>query len=243
MPSCSSHRCQDFLHRQFFPALLLFLAAATAPAQSNTRSLQGEPNHEIYFETMIPVSQTRLIAAADGSDLFTAGVEYNAHFRRHIFLHYLNPLSVGFDFLGPLVHARVDWAPEFLPVAVLREPAKTNFWGGNLSPNDKQYLYGIGLSPIGYRMVWRPSKNIKPFFDGRIGGIAFTQKALSPWASYANFTAQATIGVQTRINTRMDLRIGAQLFHFSNLYFAQSNPGLDVPAVNFGLSYHLPFRK
>ena len=75
---------------------------------------------------------------------------------------------------------------------------------------------------------------------GKLGAIAFDQKALSLNASYANFNVQAAFGVQIRMTDRMDLRVEPfEFFHVSNGYLAASNPGMDELATRIGISYYL----
>jgi len=166
------------------------------------------------------VSSQQLFSAARDCKVFTGGVEYDRH-------------SWGYG-----LKARLDYAPEFLPVVILSEPAKADVWG-NPQTKAKQLVPGIGLSPMGIRMLWRPEKNVKPFFSGKVGFLLFPQKVLSPDATYENLSVHATGGLQTVLTKKTDLRLGFSYFHFSDAYLVKSNPGLDVMAVDFGISYHL----
>jgi hypothetical protein len=90
------------------------------------------------------------------------------------------------------------------------------------------------------RFLYRDGKKIRPFFMGKLGAAAFTKKALSPDATYANFNIQASFGVQYALNNRYDLRVEPfQFFHISNGYLAPSNPGMDQIGWKIGFSYHL----
>jgi opacity protein-like surface antigen len=109
-----------------------------------------------------------------------------------------------------------------------------------MSPGQKQHVFGISVLPIGYRLTWFPDKPVKIFWDSRVGGILFTEKALSPTASMANFSFGSALGTQFRLKSRMDFRLGAEFFHFSDGYFARSNPGMDQVGATFGVSYHIP---
>lgn len=73
--------------------------------------------------------------------------------------------------------------------------------------------------------------------------IGFTKKVLSPTAGYASFTLQFSVGLQTRLSDRWDLRAGALYFHFSNAFLVPSNPGFDSMGYGAALSYHLGKRK
>jgi hypothetical protein len=68
--------------------------------------------------------------------------------------------------------------------------------------------------------------------------IGFTQKALSNYASYENFSLQQAVGIQFRLTDRFDVRTGVSDFHFSNGFVVPNNPGIDEMSWNAGLSYH-----
>ena len=104
-------------------------------------------------------------------------------------------------------------------------------------------IEGLGISPIGLRMIWRDGKNWKPYYTIKGGMIGFTHKALSEQGSYENFTLQQNIGIQFRLNRQLDFRAGLSDFHFSNGFMVPNNPGIDEMSYNAGLSYHLTRRQ
>jgi hypothetical protein len=165
---------------------------------------------------------------------FTGGIEYD----RHSLGARLNPVGVRLSSVGKLVKARLDYAAEILPLVLLREPAKADKWGNPLT-TARQTLPGMGISPLGMRMLWRSDRALKPYWSVKLGGVVFTQKALSPTATYADFSIQSSLGMQVRLTKGADLRMGFEFFHFSNAYVNGSNPGLDTLGVNFGMNYHL----
>jgi hypothetical protein len=186
----------------------------TVPEKQPVRS-------EIAVMGMIPDGDYRLFSATVRCNAWTVGVEYDRHSWGH--------------FMG----AQMDYVVEFIPVVVLSEPAKSDFWGNARSPN-QQLLYGVSISPFGFRWLWRSDKAVKPYVVGKLGAIAFNQKALSLNASYANFNVQAAFGVQIKMTRRVDLRVEPfEFFHVSNGYFAASNPGMDELATRYGITYHL----
>lgn len=198
------------------------------------------PYKEVFLESKIPLNHERLIGAAEHATVYTGGFEYAIHYSKRPWIHYLNPMSVGFDVMGALFDARVDSTFEFLPVAILREPLTLDNWGNDYSPGQKKHLFGVSVLPIGYRLTWFPNKPVNVIWDSRVGGILFTDKALSPTASMANFSFGSSLGTQFRIKKNMDFRVGAEFFHFSDGYFAKSNPGMDQVGATFGISYHIP---
>lgn len=179
------------------------------------------PEQEFAVTGMIPYGDYRMFSATVRCNAWTVGVEYDRH-------------SLGY-FLG----ARVDYVAEVIPFVLLSEPAKSDFWGNPKSPN-QQYLHGLSILPLGFRMLWRGNKPLKLYISTKLGAIAFNQKALSLNASYANVNLQSDFGMQVRLSDRTDLRvIPFQFFHVSNAYLAASNPGMDELAAQIGISYHL----
>jgi hypothetical protein len=176
---------------------------------------------EIAETSLISYGSHKLFGAAERCNLWTAGVEYD----RHIWGYHLK--------------SRMDYVVEVLPFVLLSEPAVADFWGNPKSPY-QQLVHGVGLSPFGFRMLWRSNKRIKPYLIGKAGVIAFPKKVLSTDASYANFNFQGDFGLQIRLTDRVELRLDPlEYFHFSNGYLAASNPGLDELGAKFGISYHL----
>ena len=178
------------------------------------------PKGEISVMGMIPDGDYRLFSATVRCHAWTIGVEYD---RR----------------IGRLLGARFDWATEIIPVMILSQPKVADFWGNGLT-SAQELVPGISISPVGMRFLYRDGKKIRPFFLGKLGGAVFTQKALSPDATYVNFNIQAAFGVQYAISDRYDLRVEPfQFFHISNGYLAASNPGMDQIGWRIGFTYHL----
>jgi hypothetical protein len=175
---------------------------------------------ELTVEGLASYGHYKIFASGSGCHLYTGGLEYDRH-------------SWG-RFLG----ARVDYVAEFLPLVLLDAPLTQDIWGDPTSP-DHHIVPGIGISPIGFRMLWRDHKAIKPYLTAKGGILVFPQKVLSQEATYVNFSLQSATGVEVKMNERWDLRLGLfSDFHFSNDFIVPVNPGLDVMNANLGLTYH-----
>jgi hypothetical protein len=180
---------------------------------------------EIAITGMIPAGDYRLYSATIRCNAWTVGVEYDRH-------------SWGY-----FLKSQFDYVVEVIPLLVLSEPAKADFWGNPKSPN-QQLVPGVSISPFGFRMLWRSNKAVRPYVIGKLGTAVFTQKVLSPAASYANFNVQADFGLLFKMTERVDLRVDPFVFfHVSNGYLAASNPGMDELATKIGISYHLGKQK
>jgi lipid A 3-O-deacylase PagL len=196
-------------------------AADTAAGVIRPPPAKQPVESEIAVTGMIPDGDYRVISATVRCNVWTVGVEYDRHSWGH------------------LLKSQLDYVVEVIPLLVLSEPAKSDFWGNPKSPN-QQWVPGLSVSPFGFRMLWRSNKAVRPYVTGKLGAIAFTQKAFSSAASYANFNVQADFGILFKMTERVDLRVDPFVFfHVSNGYLAASNPGMDELATKIGISYHL----
>jgi hypothetical protein len=174
---------------------------------------------ELAVEGLASFGHYKIFATDYFEKLYTGGVEYDRH-------------SWG-TFLG----ARMDYVAEILPLTLLNQPANPGLWGSPQG-NARETLPGLAISPIGLRMMWRNQRAFKPYFLLKGGLIAFDKKALSPAATYENFSMQTGIGIQARLTQRVDLRVGLSDFHFSNAFMVPMNPGLDVMNCNAAIVFH-----
>ncbi len=197
--------------------------SADDQAMSVAASTSAKPpvESEVIIEGLASYGNYRIFAAGRDCKLYTAGFEYDRH-------------SWGY-----LLRARVDYVAEFLPLVLLNQPTLSYPWGQPLT-TARRVVPGIGISPIGFRLMWRSNTRFKPYLLAKGGMLGFTKKVPAPEASYENFSLQSGMGVQTRLTPRVDLRLGLfSDFHFSNNFIVPDNPGLDVMNANLGISYHL----
>jgi len=179
---------------------------------------------EIIYEGMTSFGNYRVFGAAESEKLYTAGVEFDRE---------LWPRVMG---------ARVDYVSEILPVVLLSQPVKADIWG-NPEGSAKEIVPGMGVTPLGVRLLWRDGRRWMPYFLTKATVLGFTQKALSPQATYENWSFHCTGGVKVKLHGRYDLRLGLLSdLHFSNAFVVRSNPALDVMNVDVGIVYHLPGR-
>jgi hypothetical protein len=192
--------------------------------QEKPKAPVGPIESELIVEALYSYGNYRIFASGWDMKLFTAGVEYDRH-------------SWGY-----FLKARVDYVAEFLPFVLLDKPVNEDIWGfptpNPLGKYNREYVPGIGISPIGFRMMWRDKKAIKPYLEAKGGVLLFTQKVPSSEATYENFSLQSATGVQVKMNERWGLRLGLfSDFHFSDAFIVPVNPGLDVMNANLGIVY------
>ena len=103
----------------------------------------------------------KIFGAAERCNLWTAGVEYDRP-------------AWGF-----FLRARMEYVAEVLPFVLLSEPTAADIWGNPMS-NYQQLVHGVGISPVGFRMLWRSGKAVEPYMIGKLGVVVFPKKVLSP---------------------------------------------------------------
>jgi hypothetical protein len=205
-------------------------APAFEPSSGFRASAAGEtvtskrPAQELIVEGLMSYGNYKIFASGYDEKLFTAGLEYDRH-------------SWGY-----FLRAQVDYVAEFLPFVLLDKPLKTDIYGNPFpkkQKNIREYVPGIGISPIGFRLQWRSNKALKPYMEAKGGMLGFTKKVPSTNATYENFSLQSAAGVQVKMSDRWGLRLGLfSDFHFSNDFIVPVDPGLDVMNANIGVSYH-----
>jgi len=189
------------------------LSAPAADARVPTES-------ELFFFGFTSIGHNKVFADTYWSELHVGGMEYDR------------------NSWGKFLTARMDYVAAIEPILLLHEPADTDVWGDPLSKAQK-YVPGLGIEPIGLRWTWFDKRWAKPYFLARGGLFTFTEKAISPKASYLNFSLHFGTGVQVRLTERFELRMEGAYQHFSNGFAVPYNPGLDVMTINAGISYHL----
>jgi hypothetical protein len=214
-----------FAHSQETETPLAGVPVKTESVVAKKPASKPPVESEIAVTTMFPMGDYRLFSATVRCNAWTAGVEYDRHS------------------WGRFMKSQFDYVVEVIPVLILSEPAKSDFWGNPKSSN-QQLVPGISISPFGFRWLWRGKKAVRPYVTGKLGAAVFTQKAFSQNASYVNFNVQADFGLLFKMTDRVDLRVDPFVFfHVSNGYLAQSNPGMDELATKIGISYHLGRRE
>ena len=195
--------------------------ARAVDAQPAIADQPHQPESELIVEGLASYGHYKIFASGSDCKLYTAGVEYDRHS------------------WGQFLKARVDYVAEFLPVVMLYAPLTQDIWGSPTSP-DHHIVPGMGISPIGFRMMWRDGKRIKPYLEAKGGMLGFTQKVLSQRATYEDFSLQSAGGLNVNMSDKWGLRLGLfSDFHFSDDFIVPVNPGLDVMNANFGLVYHI----
>jgi len=199
-----------------------------------TSSVSKPDTSELFYETYLADDVFKFSGGEITSMIYYGGIEYD----KRSLGNDANRFGRIWSWPATLVHARVSYVMEFLPLVLIRQPTLTDVWGDALVPTRKT-VPGIAVSPVGFRWMWFDGRAVRPLWVVKVGEAVFTQKALGNNASYENFTINSVVGLQTRLTSRYDLRLAYGYQHVSNAYSNKSNPGLDTLGPSFGLVYHM----
>lgn len=191
------------------------------PGSSSLDAPKTPPESDLIFETINSIGHFHLYADSWWSYLYMGGVEYDR------------------NSWGRFIGARFDYSGEILPVDILRQPSKTNYWGQPLRQSTTEIAPGIGILPLGFRLLWRDHTRFKPYYVVKSGMTGYSKKAFSHNDSYEVFSLDQSIGFQFRLNDHADFRTGMGMFHQSNGFVVPGNAGLDATEWNAGLAWHL----
>ena len=220
---------------------LISLFSGLSKAQKPCLSASG-PNHlyhlsarepgELFFEGYVSNDTFKFNTGEVVSKIYYGGVEYDRH-----------SSDADCSFMGrfwkavpDLLHARLSYVFEALPLVLIRQPVVTDIYGDALTPARK-WNPGIEIAPLGLRWQWRDRKAIRPYWVLKLGESVFLEKALAIDASYENFMINSGVGFQAKIHPKTDFRLGYAFQHLSNAY-TNADPGLDTLGFSFGLVHH-----
>lgn len=187
---------------------------------ANQPSARTPVESEIIYEGFQSFGHVKILAGPGSSYFFGGAIEYDRHS------------------WGRLLGAQFDYSADFMPVIILSQPSITDEWG---NPHSKTFetFPGVGIAPIGFRLLWFDAGRFRPYFDAKGGMTGYTKKAFSQDSSYQDFSLQMSIGTQLELTDRWDFRAAFEYFHQSNGFSVPSNAGLDAMTYRGGLSYHL----
>lgn len=141
------------------------------------------------------------------------------------------------------VEYTVDVAPAEVSRANVYESCEVLYQGvaqAGYCAIGKQWIYGGGLSPFGWKFNFRPRRQWQPF-AACSGGFVMSQKAIPediPKATRFNFTGEIQVGVErfNRKRTRAWI-FSYKLQHVSNGFRSSVNPGVDLNMLAVGYSF------
>lgn len=101
----------------------------------------------------------------------------------------------------------------------------------------RQWTYGQGLSPVGFKLNFLRRRRLQPILVGTGGYIFSTKPVPVADAGSANFTFAVGAGLEFYRSAKQSVRVEYRYNHISNAYSAETNPGIDNGVVQVGWSF------
>lgn len=206
------------------PGLVLLLTCSL-PAMAGfctADPVPGDPRHEFQFLAGYSPQSATLIGTTTGAQFVAAGFEYS--YRCWAWM----PVSISFT-------------AGVLPAAVQRVPAPVNAQRTSflLAQIPAHWVYGFGITPVGFSFDFARKHAIYPFFEIN-GGIVVSTEPIPvnvPGATALNFLVEFGGGVKWRPQSkRYGFEAGYKFLHISNAFTTSVNPGVDNNVFYLGFS-------
>jgi hypothetical protein len=122
-----------------------------------------------------------------------------------------------------------EYTFDLIPLSFVQSPVGTKF---------RDTVYGFGISPVGFKFLFRPSKKVKPFIQTTLPGIIrFNEQVPVTDGTKWNITFDAGGGIQVFTKSKKSFTLGYKVHHISNGYHHLFPT--DSPKANAGLNSHI----
>jgi hypothetical protein len=151
------------------------------------------------------------------------------------------PILIGLRYgrvLSAGKYAALEYTLDVVPVGVVSGP-KGGFSnpGGVASPGGgRDYAYGAGVIPVGFKMFVAPQHRIKPYVTVSSGPFYFSKQVPVPNSAQFNFLSTGGGGVQIFLSARRAISIEYRVGHLSNAGVGNLNPGFNSSTIHVGFS-------
>jgi hypothetical protein len=127
------------------------------------------------------------------------------------------------------------YSPELTALAMLDWPTPNTTSTGTAF-NQRQRVYGSGVSPVGFQADFLPLHRVQPFLSTDGGFIYFSDRVLSPQGSRYMYTIDYGTGLNIFHHKNQAITIGYRYQHLSNANISLHNPGTDANTFYVGVS-------
>jgi len=153
-------------------------------------------------------------------------------------------LFLGVHLATPVLRAgrfTLNYAPNAMPLIMIsNNPRYKWVVTGGISrkvERSRGPVFGTGLSPFGLQGEVNASKSVDLYSMAALGGAWFSDYMPVDGAKRFNFSIEFGAGAYVRMQSRHPIQIGYKFHHFSNMYTARENPGVDGHVFYLGLRW------
>ena len=132
----------------------------------------------------------------------------------------------------------IRYSPEVTAIAMLDWPTPQKIGKGYTGTvfNQRTREYGSGVSPVGFEMIFRPTKKVQLYYGTDGGFIYYADRVLSPQGSQFMYTIGPDVGISVYRHGNQSVNFGWRYTHQSNANISLHNPGTDSNVFYIGVS-------
>lgn len=183
----------------------------------------GDSRHEFQFIAGYSPQSATLIGTTSDARFVAAGFEYS--YRCWAW----RPVSISFT--AGMLPAAIQGAPALFAYSPIS--------GAQRQIAPAHWVYGFGITPVGFSFDFARTHEIHPFFEIN-GGIIASAEPIPvnvPDATALNFLVDFGGGVKWRpLQKRYGFEAGYKFLHISNAFTTSVNPGVDNNIFYMGFS-------
>ena len=106
-----------------------------------------------------------------------------------------------------------------------------------LTCGQRQWTFGEGFSPAGFKLNFLPRRRIQPVFTALAGYMFSTKPIPVSDAGSSNFTFSVGAGLEFYRSATRSIRAEYRVHHISNNYTADANPGIDSQLIQITYAF------
>jgi hypothetical protein len=208
-------------------ALILFGLSAAGPAARCQIAESYEPKNEFGVWAGYSPDSPHLIGVTSERQLGLLAGRYARTLWQN--------QSVSLQYTIDILPLELVLQPRIVAINITTNPPRTTFITGS-----REYVYGGGINPIGFKVNFLRRHRLQPFFASSAGFIATVKRVPIDVRGEPQFNFQFDFqgGIQ-RYNssgTRAWM-LGYKLLHISNASRADLNSGMDAHVIFIGYSF------
>lgn len=195
---------------------MLLCAVCSPPARAQGDAPQ-QPHREVHFETGASIGNLHLFAYDDNRALHPVGVEYDRPWVRSV------------------LKGNLQYVSEVLPIIILSAAPRVAE-GSPALGSARKHQYGFGLAPAGFRLLWRETGLLQPYFGMKGGAAYFMNRVANGQGTRMQLLAEFSAGAEKALSNRWGFRAGFSDFHMAGIGSGRHQAS-DFLYFNGGVSY------
>ena len=219
--------------------LLILPAASAAPPSRPTITGVGSDTSATADSVALPVPPPRL--SLSRFSVWVAGSVYSGGVLGSLQDGWFGLVGIRYHRLlipnrrkdrAPHDAATLTYTADLIPLARITVPKGTPPMARSLRTRSVTerglQTWGLGIYPLGLRVGFRPSKEVRPFISGHTGLFHLFDAMPDERGRRLNFAVGVGVGLEFELTRRTTVTLGYRYHHLSNGFRGRINPGFDA---------------